>query len=66
MKMQLDHQFSSKKISDPQIILMAIVFHCQNEIRNPKLKPEDSESTTIEKSTTHSGTNGPNETVIGD
>jgi hypothetical protein len=31
-----------------------------------KLKPEDSEETTIEKSTTHSGTNGPHETPIGD
>jgi hypothetical protein len=31
-----------------------------------KLKPEDLEETIIEKSTTHSRTNGPNETPIGD
>jgi hypothetical protein len=31
-----------------------------------KLKPEDLEETIIEKSTTHSGINGPNETPIGD
>jgi hypothetical protein len=31
-----------------------------------KLKPEDLEETIIEKPTTHSGTNGPNETPIGD
>ncbi len=31
-----------------------------------KLKPEDLEETIIEKSTTHSGTNRPNETPIGD
>ncbi len=31
-----------------------------------KLKPEDLEETIIDKSTTHSGTNGPNETPIGD
>jgi hypothetical protein len=30
-----------------------------------KLKPEDLEETGIEKSTTHSGTNGPNETTMG-
>jgi hypothetical protein len=30
-----------------------------------KLKPEDLEETIIEKSTTHSRTNGPNETPIG-
>jgi hypothetical protein len=30
-----------------------------------KLKPEDLEETIIEKSITHSGTNGPNETPIG-
>jgi hypothetical protein len=36
----------------------------QSEIH--KLKPEDLEGTIIEKSTTHSGTNGPNETPIGD
>ena len=31
-----------------------------------KLKPEDLEETITEKSITHSGTNGPNETPIGD
>ncbi len=31
-----------------------------------KLKPEDLEETVIEKPTTHSRTNGPNETLIGD
>ena len=31
-----------------------------------KLKPEDLEETIIEKSTTHFGANGPNETPIGD
>jgi hypothetical protein len=31
-----------------------------------KLKPQDLEETIIEKSTTHSGTNGPNETPIGE
>jgi hypothetical protein len=31
-----------------------------------KLKSEDLEKTIIEKSITHSGTNGPNETPIGD
>jgi hypothetical protein len=31
-----------------------------------KLKPEDLEDTIIKKSITHSGTNGPNETPIGD
>ena len=31
-----------------------------------KLKPEDLEETFIEKSITHSGTNGPNETPIED
>ena len=30
-----------------------------------KLKPEDLEKTIIEKSITHSGTNGPNKTPIG-
>jgi hypothetical protein len=30
------------------------------------LKPEELEETIIEKPTTHSGTNGPNETPIGD
>ena len=31
-----------------------------------KKKPEDLEESNIEKSITHSGTNGPNETPIGD
>jgi hypothetical protein len=31
-----------------------------------KIKPEDLEETIIEKPTTHSGTNGPNEIQIGD
>jgi hypothetical protein len=31
-----------------------------------KLKPEDLEETITEKSLTHSGANGPNETPIGD
>jgi hypothetical protein len=31
-----------------------------------KLKPEDLEDTIIEKSTTHSGTNGPHEIPIED
>jgi hypothetical protein len=31
-----------------------------------KLKPEESEETIIDKSITHSGTNGPKETPIGD
>ncbi len=31
-----------------------------------KLKPEDLEENIIDKSITHSGTNGPNETSIGD
>jgi hypothetical protein len=31
-----------------------------------KLKPEDLEETIIEKSIFHSGTNGPNETSVGD
>jgi hypothetical protein len=31
-----------------------------------KIKPEDLEETIIEKQTTHPGTNGPNESQIGD
>ncbi len=37
MKMQLNHWFSSNKISGPQIILMTI-FIVENEIRNPHIK----------------------------
>ncbi len=45
-----DHSFSLSKM--------------RSEIH--KLKPEDLEETFIEKPTTHPGTNGPNETPIGD
>jgi hypothetical protein len=67
MKMQLDHQFTINKIFSPQIILMTIFFSLtkmRSEIH--KFKPEDLEETIIEKSTTHSGTNEPNETSIRD
>jgi hypothetical protein len=67
MKMQLNHQFfkqqnipSTNNIDENSFSLSKM----RSEIH--KFKPEDLEETIIEKSTTHSGTNGTNETPIGD